>query len=53
MQYPCDEKTIPRADTSQYRRTGVFDQETVPKGLLERHTTKPGIWWAHPRHSGA
>ena len=40
---PCDQKAIPRG-FEPYRRTGVFDQETVPKGLLERHTTKPGIW---------
>ena len=39
----CDQKTIPLG-YEPYRRTPVFDQETVPKGLLEHHTTKPGIW---------
>ena len=39
----CDLRTIP-PDYEPYRRTPDFDQESVPKALLERHTTKPGVW---------
>ncbi len=27
-----------------YRRTPVFDESSVPNGLLHRHTTKAGVW---------
>ena len=27
-----------------YKQTPVFDERTIPKGLLARHTTKPGVW---------
>jgi tellurite resistance-related uncharacterized protein len=27
-----------------YKRTDVFTEETVPKGLTARHTTKEGVW---------
>ncbi len=27
-----------------YRRTPVFDQETIPAGLLREHRTRPGTW---------
>lgn len=27
-----------------YRKTPNFTQETIPKGLLHRHTTKAGSW---------
>lgn len=27
-----------------YRRTPVFDESSVPSGLLRRHTTKAGVW---------
>lgn len=27
-----------------YRRTPIFDQDSVPAGLLRRHDTKPGVW---------
>ena len=27
-----------------YRRTQVFSETTVPKGLLNEHTTKEGTW---------
>lgn len=27
-----------------YRRTDVFDETTVPDGLLHRHATKSGVW---------
>lgn len=27
-----------------YRRTPVFDQDSVPAGLLRGHSTKAGVW---------
>lgn len=27
-----------------YKRTAVFDQNTVPAGLLSDHRTKEGVW---------
>jgi tellurite resistance-related uncharacterized protein len=27
-----------------YKRTPVFDQDTLPAGLLRNHSTKPGVW---------
>ena len=27
-----------------YRRTPVFDQDTVPAGLRREHSTKDGVW---------
>lgn len=27
-----------------YKRTPVFDQDSVPAGLLREHRTKPGVW---------
>ncbi len=36
-------KTLP--DTvAPYKRTPDFDQDSVPAGLLARHTTKAGTW---------
>ena len=34
---------LPR-DVQPYRRTDVFTEATVPKGLLKAHTTKAGVW---------
>jgi tellurite resistance-related uncharacterized protein len=31
-------------DARPYRRTDVFTETTVPKGLLKAHTTKEGAW---------
>ncbi len=31
-------------DVVEYRRTTVFDCETVPKGLLRSHQVKTGVW---------
>lgn len=28
----------------EYKRTAVFDEHTLPKGLLADHSTKPGVW---------
>ena len=36
-------KTLP-SNVTAYRKTPVFTQETVPKALLNRHTTKEGSW---------
>lgn len=27
-----------------YKRTSVFDQDTLPKALTRDHKTKPGVW---------
>ncbi len=27
-----------------YRRTPVFDQDTIPAGLRREHRTRPGVW---------
>lgn len=31
-------------DLEAYRQTPVFDEATIPEGLLRRHTTKAGVW---------
>jgi tellurite resistance-related uncharacterized protein len=31
-------------DVQPYRRTDVFTETSVPKGLLKAHTTKEGAW---------
>ena len=36
-------KTLP-ADVVTYKKTPAFTQDTIPKGLLRRHTTKAGSW---------
>lgn len=35
--------TLPSGLTA-YRRTPVFDQDSVPAGLLREHSTKAGVW---------
>lgn len=32
------------SDVRPYRRTDVFSETTVPRGLLKSHTTKEGAW---------
>lgn len=32
------------SDVTPYKRTEVFDQNTVPIGLRHEHRTKPGVW---------
>lgn len=27
-----------------YKQTPVFDETSIPEGLLRRHTTKAGVW---------
>ena len=36
-------KKIPDGVTA-FRRTDLFTQDTVPKGLLKNHSTKEGVW---------
>lgn len=31
-------------DVIAYKRTDVFTENTVPKGLLNAHNTKTGVW---------
>ena len=31
-------------NVTAYKKTPIFTQETIPKGLLHRHTTKEGSW---------
>lgn len=39
----CDMPSLP-PDAEVYRRTGSFDETTIPRRLLEAHATKPGVW---------
>jgi tellurite resistance-related uncharacterized protein len=36
-------KKLPNT-VSPYKRTPIFNEETVPKGLLKNHNTKQGTW---------
>ena len=40
---PAEGGTLPPG-LRPYRRTDVFTQDTVPKGLLKAHNTKDGVW---------
>lgn len=31
-------------DLTAYKRTPTFTEDTVPAGLLTRHTTRAGVW---------
>ena len=39
----CDRLEIPDGFVA-YKQTAVFTESTVPKGLLNDHNTRPGIW---------
>ncbi len=39
----CDRLELPETFVA-YRRTPVFDEETIPAGLQRDHSTKPGVW---------
>ena len=39
----CEARELP-AGYVAYRRTAEFTESTVPRALLSRHTTKPGVW---------
>lgn len=32
------------SDVAAYKRTSVFDQDTLPAGLTRNHRTAPGVW---------
>ncbi len=36
-------KTLPKG-VKAYKQTDIFDQNTVPVGLLKDHNTAPGVW---------
>jgi len=36
-------KELPK-NLNSYKKTAIFNQETVPAGLLKAHTTKAGTW---------
>jgi tellurite resistance-related uncharacterized protein len=39
----CDRKQVPDGFEA-YQRTRDFDETSIPKGLLEAHSTKCGVW---------
>lgn len=39
----CDRRELPEGYTP-YHRTDTFTRDSVPEGLLRRHTTKRGVW---------
>ena len=39
----CDALELPD-DFRPYKRTAVFQAESVPAGLTSSHSTKPGVW---------
>lgn len=39
----CDDLEIPEHFIA-YKKTPVFDQHNVPKGLLKSHSTQSGVW---------
>lgn len=40
----AQEKTPLPQDVAAYKRTTVFTEATIPKGLLNDHATKEGVW---------
>lgn len=39
----CDRLELPEGFVA-YRKTAIFTESTVPRGLLSAHSTKPGVW---------
>jgi tellurite methyltransferase len=39
----CDRREMP-AGFSAYKKTKVFDERSIPAGLLAQHHTKAGVW---------
>jgi tellurite methyltransferase len=39
----CERRELPEGWVA-YRRTPIFDETSVPRALLSRHGTKPGVW---------
>lgn len=48
----CDRLELP-AGFEAYRKTQIFTENTVPKGLLSTHGTKAGVWGKLEVLSGA
>ncbi len=36
-------RTLPK-NVTPYKKTPIFDEQTVPAGLLKSHSTKDGTW---------
>jgi tellurite resistance-related uncharacterized protein len=36
-------KKLP-ANVKSYKKTTTFDEHSIPKGLLQDHSTRPGVW---------
>jgi tellurite resistance-related uncharacterized protein len=39
----CDRRQLP-AGYASYKRTPLFTSASIPRGLLNQHRTKPGVW---------
>lgn len=39
----CDQLAFPEG-LSAYKKTPIFNQETIPKGFRRAHSTKKGVW---------
>lgn len=39
----CEMPVLP-AEVQAYKRTGTFDEDSVPAGLLKDHRTRAGVW---------
>lgn len=39
----CDMPSLPEA-AQVYKRTPSFDEDSIPRGLREAHSTKAGVW---------
>ena len=48
----CDRQEIPNG-YAPYRRTPLFTNDSIPKGLRARHTTKKGVWGTIHLQSGS
>jgi tellurite resistance-related uncharacterized protein len=36
--------SMPLLRLASYRKTPIFDESSIPAGLLHRHSTKAGVW---------
>lgn len=39
----CERRELPEAHVA-YRRTETYSEQSVPRALLSRHTTRKGVW---------
>jgi len=44
MRYKAIEMKILPSNVAPYKKTPIFDETTIPKGLLKAHQTKEGVW---------